>query len=390
MKTREVFDSYRALAGGRWSEEVVRSQSVIIVGCGALGSYLAECLAAMGVRSIALIDDDIVQPHNWLRMALVSVDDIGRAKVDAVADGLRRRFGDITQVVPLMGSVQTMLGHGLVRRAACVFLCTDNRAARQYGCRAARAVGTPHVSGAIDEFFGMVSGVFAPPQSACYECTLNERERRELMAARFSCAPQPDERAPSVPTTPIAASITAAWMTHLFLRYAHGGRDGVMGQRIFINPLRNVVQVAEFQRRPDCTCAGEPHVAEPTALNASRDTMTPRLLLRAAESVCGMGGWVVLDYPLVTEEMCRRCSLTRTLDPPRHESALRFCPDCASPMTAIALVNMLSEQSPYADCTFAQLGLPLLHYVTVRGSEGMKVFELSGDAERFWVLGSGL
>jgi adenylyltransferase/sulfurtransferase len=389
MKTREVFDSYRALAGGQWSEEVVRSQSVIILGCGALGSYLAECLAAMGVRTIALIDDDIVQPHNRLRMALVTADDIGRAKVEAVADGLRRRFGDITQAIPLLGNVQTMLGHGLVRRAACVFLCTDNRAARQYGCRRARTAGTPHLSGAIDEFFGMVSGVFAPPQSACYECTLNERERRELMAARFSCAPKPDERAPSVPTTPIAASISAAWMTHLFLRYAHGERDGIVGQRIFINPLRNTVQVAEFQRRLDCACAGEPHVAEPIALNVSRDEMTPRLLLREAASVCGKGGWVVLDYPLVTEEMCR-CGLTRTLDPPRHEAALSVCPDCASPMTAIALVNMLSEQSPFADCTFAQLGLPLLHSVTVRGSQGMEVFELSGDAERVWVLGSGL
>jgi adenylyltransferase/sulfurtransferase len=380
MKTRDAFESYRALAGERWSEETVRSLFVIVLGCGALGSWLAEMLAAMGVKSIALIDDDVVQPHNRLRMALVSADDVGRAKVDAVADGLCRRFGDVTHVVPLSGNVQTTLGHGLARRAACVFLCTDNRAARLRGCQSARRARTPHLSGAIDEFFGMVSGVFVPPQSACYECTLTERERKELMPLRFSCAPQPDERAPSVPTTPIAASITAAWMTHLFLRHAHGEQD-VIGQRIFLNPLRHVVRVAEFPRRPDCTCAGET-VADVIALDAARDEITPRQLLRKAESLCGADACVMLDDALVMEEICPQCGTWRRLTPPRPAAAPSSCPHCDAPMMPLAQTSLLTAEDALAHFTFAELGLPPLPAVLVRGSNGARTFELSGDARR--------
>jgi hypothetical protein len=371
---RDAFDSYRALD---WREEVVRSLLVVVLGCGALGSHLSECLAAMGVGCIVLVDDDVVQPHNRLRMATVTAKDVGRGKVEALTEGLGHRFGDIVKVIPLVGSAQTTLGSGMVRRAACVFLCADNRAGRHFGCRVARAVGTPHVSGAIDGFMGMVSGVFDPPHSACYECTLSRQERDALMPVRFSCAPHADQRAPSAPTTPMAAAMTAAWMTEMMLRYVHGEREGLLGQRIFINPLRNSVRVAQFQRRAHCACAGVTPIEKPTVLDVSRVQMTPRGLLREAGTG---GGWVVLNYVLVTEEMCRRCGFTRTLDPPRHEAMPSICPDCASAMTAVAMVNMLSEQSPFSDYTFARLGLPLLDAVMVNNGNGARTFELGRDA----------
>ena len=63
--------------------------------------------------------------------------------LDAVAAGLRRRFGGLTRVVAIDGTVQEALGAGLVRRAGMVFLATDNRAGRLAACRLARLAGVP-------------------------------------------------------------------------------------------------------------------------------------------------------------------------------------------------------------------------------------------------------
>jgi hypothetical protein len=387
---RDVFDSYSRLAG--WSAEIVRRMLVVIVGCGTLGSTLAEMLAAMGVGSargggIALLDHDFVEPHNRLRMSLVGPDAVGTAKVHAVADGLRRRFGDLARPIPLFGMAQTTLGAGLARRAACVFLCADNRLGRHRGCVVARAVGTPHLSGAIEGTLGMVCGLFDPPASACYECTLSAKERRELMPVRNLCSPEPAGPAPSVPTTPLAASITAAWMAQMMLRYADGERDGLLGQRLFINPQIHRVHAAQFRPRADCSCAGQMRAEAPVSLPASREEMTPRDLLREAAPVCGQHGAVALDYSLVTAAVCRRCGADGALDLPRHEADPPRCPACGEPMEAVAWTRMLDEAHPLADHTFAHLRLPPLHPVAVCGSAGMKTFELSGDARRLGLAG---
>jgi hypothetical protein len=373
-RTTRAFDSYEGLAG--WSAEKVRPLLCVVIGCGALGSHLVEALASMGVGRIALIDDDLVQPHNLPRMAGVAIEDLGRRKVDVAAAALARRFGELTRVIPLAGGVQTMLGLGLAKRAGFIFLCADNRAARLHGCRAARSAGTPHISGAIDGFLGVISGVFAPPQSPCYECTLTARERSELMRARFSCVAGED-RAPSTPTTSIAAAITAAWMTDLVLRYSNGEREGVEGRRVFIDPHRDAVRTARYQHRSDCNCAAGKSEVRVESLDVPREEMTPRNLL----TNFGAGAIAALDYSLVTSEICRRCGYRQNLFPPRHEAASSLCPDCEnSSMTPTEQISLINAEHPLADCSFAQLGLPPLHWIAVRDVRGTRLFELSGDA----------
>jgi molybdopterin-synthase adenylyltransferase len=64
--------------------------TVGIVGLGSVGSIVAEILARTGFSRFVLIDFDSVERKNLDRLTNVFEQDIGRAKVDAIADGIRR------------------------------------------------------------------------------------------------------------------------------------------------------------------------------------------------------------------------------------------------------------------------------------------------------------
>ena len=66
------------------------SRRVALVGVGRTGSLIATGLARLGLRELVLIDPDLVEPHNLGEMDGVTQIDIGRPKVDALADELRR------------------------------------------------------------------------------------------------------------------------------------------------------------------------------------------------------------------------------------------------------------------------------------------------------------
>jgi hypothetical protein len=61
-----------------------------LAGCGRTGSLVATSLARLGVRELVLIDPDCVEPHNLGEMDGVTAADVGRPKVEALADELRR------------------------------------------------------------------------------------------------------------------------------------------------------------------------------------------------------------------------------------------------------------------------------------------------------------
>jgi hypothetical protein len=77
----------RVQARGRLAESVYRQKSVII-GCGALGSMVAEMLIRGGLRDLLLVDGDVLEAGNLARHVLTSTS-VGRGKADALAKRLR-------------------------------------------------------------------------------------------------------------------------------------------------------------------------------------------------------------------------------------------------------------------------------------------------------------
>ena len=73
-------------------------QPVNIVGCGALGSHMAEMLTRLGVQKFVLYDDDIVSSHNIANQNFI-FDDIGKPKVQVVADRIKAINPDAQVIV---------------------------------------------------------------------------------------------------------------------------------------------------------------------------------------------------------------------------------------------------------------------------------------------------
>lgn len=91
-----------------------------IIGCGAVGSTIAENLARFGITNMTLWDDDYVTPHNVANQMFTSVH-IGRPKVQALAEILRDINPDIGRGLQL--KEERYAGQ---RLSGYVFLAVDN------------------------------------------------------------------------------------------------------------------------------------------------------------------------------------------------------------------------------------------------------------------------
>lgn len=80
---------------GAEQQQQLHDARVLIVGAGGLGCPAMQSLAAAGVGTIVLYDDDTVDVTNLQRQILFSADDVGLPKVDVVAKQLRRLQPDL-------------------------------------------------------------------------------------------------------------------------------------------------------------------------------------------------------------------------------------------------------------------------------------------------------
>lgn len=72
--------------------EVAANTSVCVIGAGAIGSHVAEVLCKMGIRKIRVIDYDTIEAHNLPNQGYY-LDDLGKLKVEALAERLKRGTG---------------------------------------------------------------------------------------------------------------------------------------------------------------------------------------------------------------------------------------------------------------------------------------------------------
>jgi molybdopterin/thiamine biosynthesis adenylyltransferase/rhodanese-related sulfurtransferase len=149
---------------------------VLIIGAGGLGSPVALYLAAAGVGTIGLVDDDAVDLSNLQRQILYSETDLGRPKAETAASLLHRMNSGV-RVVPHPVRIGAHNAEELISGYDVVCDCSDNFETRYAVNAAAIALGRALVHGAIHHFDGEVS-VFGG-DGPCYQCLHREAPRRD-------------------------------------------------------------------------------------------------------------------------------------------------------------------------------------------------------------------
>lgn len=154
----------------------LKAARVLVIGAGGLGSPIILYLAAAGIGTIGIVDDDAVSLSNLQRQIAHRTADIGRAKTLSAADAVHAiNPGVAVRTHPVWLDVSNALD--LISRYDLVADGSDNFATRFLVNDACFLAGRTLVSAAVSEFDGQLATFKAHDRSGrypCYRCLFPE------------------------------------------------------------------------------------------------------------------------------------------------------------------------------------------------------------------------
>ncbi|HAG38734.1 MAG TPA: molybdopterin-synthase adenylyltransferase MoeB, partial [Pseudoalteromonas sp.] len=151
-------------------QEKIWQSHALIVGLGGLGCPVAQYLAASGVGTLTLVDNDVVDATNLQRQVLYKQSDVGCLKTHSAKKQLTQLNDEIE-----IHTIDEFLNENshleqLLSKVDVVIDCTDNLATRNLLNSACYNTRTPLVSGSAIRLEGQVACFTMAPNSHCYGC----------------------------------------------------------------------------------------------------------------------------------------------------------------------------------------------------------------------------
>jgi molybdopterin/thiamine biosynthesis adenylyltransferase len=362
-----------------WDQARLARTKVLVVGAGALGNEVIKNLALLGIGHVAIADLDRVELSNLSRSVLFRETDEGKFKAECAARAARGIF-DGMQTIALIGNILADVGLGWFRWADCVIGALDNREARVFVNSACARVGRPWIDGGIEVLHGIVRG-FAPPQTACYECTmskvdwdlLNQRRSCSLLARRALA-----QR--GTPTTPTTASVIGALQAQEMVKLLHG-RNALLGRGFIFDGAEHSSYTTTYRIDPDCPW----HEPAPVIEAVVQFGPETRLADIWAHATTRLGGVDALDFAreIVGWLECSACRKREEVFQPAEkvrEDQLH-CSACGAEAAAV-FVHSIDANSGCLEKTVRAAGLPAWDIIWARRGAQTIGFEIGG-AEAF-------
>ena len=211
---------------------------ILIVGAGGLGSPAAYYLAAAGIGTLGLVDDDVVEASNLQRQILHGTADIGRLKIESAAERLQALNPEV-RVRPHPERFSAASASHLLSAYDFVIDATDNFASKFQIADACLAAGKPYSHAGIDRFLGQTMTV-APGKSACYRCL-------------FETPPPTKTDAPQGPLGAVPGVIGAIQATEA-IKYVLGLGELLLNRILVYDALKLQFRSVAVHRRVSCVC----------------------------------------------------------------------------------------------------------------------------------------
>lgn len=177
MFTKSQLDRYSRqllLPGvGAAGQQKLLESKVLVVGAGGLGSPVLLYLAAAGVGTLGLVDDDTIDLSNLQRQVLYGTEQVGEAKTQVAAV----RLGNLNPGICLETHETRLTAENANRLIVPYDLVldgSDTLATRYLVSDTCVRLGKPFVYGALSPFEGQIALLRATPDAPCYRCLYPE------------------------------------------------------------------------------------------------------------------------------------------------------------------------------------------------------------------------
>ncbi len=153
-------------------QKKLRCSKVLIVGAGGLGAPAALYLAAAGVGTIGIVDDDCVELSNLQRQILHTTEQVGKKKVDSAREMLGKlNPGVAVKTYPVRLTAGNIME--LIREYDFILECVDNFPTKFLINDACVIAKKPFCHGGVLGFQGQLM-TYVPGQGPCYRCIFEE------------------------------------------------------------------------------------------------------------------------------------------------------------------------------------------------------------------------
>jgi molybdopterin/thiamine biosynthesis adenylyltransferase len=217
---------------------------VLCIGAGGLGSPAAMYLAAAGVGTLGIVDDDVVDASNLQRQILHATDRVGAPKVDSAEQTLRGLNPDVRVVkhrtrLDAANALELLAGYEVVIDG------TDNFATRYLVNDCALRLGRPVVHASIFRFEGQLT-VFAAAGAPCYRC--------------LYAHPPPPEEAPSCAEAGVLGvlpGLLGVLQATEAIKLLLGLGTSLIGRLVLYDALTARFRELRLRRDPTCPACGD-------------------------------------------------------------------------------------------------------------------------------------
>ncbi len=216
-------------------QQRLKAARVGLVGLGGVGAPAALYLAAAGIGTLRLIDDDVVALSNLQRQIAFSTSDVGRAKIEAGAEALTRLNPHVS--LEMRGErLAAANAAALLEGCDVVIDGTDDFATRFAVNDACLALRTPLVSGALGRWSGQIGVFHGRP---CYRC---------LVAS----APPDADTCARVGVVGALAGVVGAMAALEAVKVVAGAGEPLSGRLLLYDGLLGTARTVRVAADPEC------------------------------------------------------------------------------------------------------------------------------------------
>jgi sulfur-carrier protein adenylyltransferase/sulfurtransferase len=219
---------------------------VLCLGAGGLGSPVALYLAAAGVGTLGIVDDDVVDLSNLQRQVIHKTAGVGTPKVDSAEEAVKALNPDVNVVkyqtrLDASNIMEIIDGYDVIVDGV------DNFPTRYLLNDASVRLKIPVVSAAILGFEGQLS-VFAPYEGPCYRCLFRQ--------------PPPAELAPSCGANGVLGVLPGTMgllQATEVVKLVIGAGEPLIGRLLMYDALAATTTELKVRRDPECPiCSRDP------------------------------------------------------------------------------------------------------------------------------------